>query len=193
MTTSILAPAIKARRLMRPAVLVNLVLFQVGWFSCVLGAAHGVDWFGPVVVAAWVSLHVALQRDRRAEAFCVVAAFVLGYATDGLLVLGGAIEFHGDSAAFEPTRGWMLALWVNLAATLRLALGWLQGRPALAAILGGVSGPAAYFSAAELDAVSIPEPVAQGLSLIAVAWAIALPILFWISRRVRSPADVSTG
>jgi hypothetical protein len=28
--------------------LVNFVAFQLGWFACVLGAAQGLPWLGPV-------------------------------------------------------------------------------------------------------------------------------------------------
>ncbi len=35
--------------------LLNFAAFQIGWFACVLGAANGFPWLGPVVVAAVVA------------------------------------------------------------------------------------------------------------------------------------------
>ncbi|MDT8319119.1 MAG: DUF2878 family protein [Xanthomonadales bacterium] len=38
---------------------INFAAFQLGWFSCVLGAANGVAWIGPPVVLGVVVLHLA--------------------------------------------------------------------------------------------------------------------------------------
>ena len=41
---------------------INFLAFQLGWFASVLGAAHGLPWAGPVVVAMVVMLHLRLVR-----------------------------------------------------------------------------------------------------------------------------------
>lgn len=47
--------------------LVNVIAFQAGWFSCVLGAANGYPMLGPVAVLLAVSLHLAMAYKPRRE------------------------------------------------------------------------------------------------------------------------------
>ena len=57
---------------------VNFAISQGAWFACVLGAAGGRPWLGPLVVLAWAALHVALCPDPRREAQLLLAVGVLG-------------------------------------------------------------------------------------------------------------------
>jgi len=41
--------------------MINFIAFQVGWFSTVLGAAHGMPWIGVIVVPAALAIHLALS------------------------------------------------------------------------------------------------------------------------------------
>jgi membrane protein implicated in regulation of membrane protease activity len=74
---------------------------------------------------------------------------------------------------------------------LNSALYWLAGRPLLAAALGAVGGPLAYFGGVGLGALAFPGGLAWALALIAVEWAIAMPLLLglnrWAGRRFRRP------
>ena len=40
----------------------NFAAFQIGWFSCVLGAAYELPWAGPLAVGLIVALHLSLAR-----------------------------------------------------------------------------------------------------------------------------------
>jgi hypothetical protein len=74
----------------------------------------------------------------------------------------------------------MVMLWVNLATTMNVSMGWLRSRYALAAVFGAIGGPMAYYSGAKLGAMSrLPDP--SGLLSVGIAWAIALPLLFGIA------------
>ena len=69
--------------------LANLILFNTGWFACILGAAWGIPWFGPAVVAMIALAHLAwrpFSGTRRAEALLLLAALAFGYLVDSLLV-----------------------------------------------------------------------------------------------------------
>jgi hypothetical protein len=81
----------------------------------------------------------------------------------------------------------MVALWMNLAATLRHSLSWLCGRPVLALVMGAVAGPLAYWGGARLGAVELGAPLGSSLAAIAVEWALALPLLAWAAARLPAP------
>ena len=164
-------------------ILVNAIAFQVGWFSCVLGAAHGHGWLGPTVVAGLVVLHLLLSKARQTEVHLVFVAIAGGLVLDSLLVVSGIFSPKRFVLPSPLTAAWMLALWANFATTLNVSLGRLQGHPYVAAALGAVFGPLAYYSGARMGAAEIHEPTALSLLLIAVTWAIATPGLLLVARR----------
>ena len=143
-----------------------------------LGAANGWPWAGPVAVLLWVLLHLRLNRGHyKTEWRLILAAAGAGYLLDSGLVLTGYLAFPEAARLGYPSTLWMVALWVNLATTLRHSLGWLQGRILLAALFGGAGGMAAYYAGARLGAIHLPDPVIGSL-LICLLWALALPALY---------------
>ena len=38
-------------------IVINFVLFQIGWLACVVGGATGYPWFGPAIVLAIIAYH----------------------------------------------------------------------------------------------------------------------------------------
>jgi len=164
--------------------LVNLVAFQGGWFACVLGAANGRYLLGPAVVAAGVALHLALSEDRRGQAILLAAAAVLGLLVETALSAIGATAPARDAIPFPLPPLWLIALWPNFGAALPVSLRFLRGRTALSAVLGAVAGPGAYYGGARLGALTFPGGDGLGLALLAVVWAVSVPLLVWLSERV---------
>ncbi|MHC4948250.1 MAG: DUF2878 domain-containing protein [Planctomycetota bacterium] len=176
------------------AFVVNLVGFQVGWFACILGAAAGRPAVGPLVVAGLVIGQYAAARRHMPAPVVLAAAAAIGYAADSALVLAGRLEFPPETHLLGPSPLWMAAMWVNLAVTLRGALGWLSGRLVACAVLGAVSGPLAYEAGARLGAVGIGAPAALSHALIAVEWLVGLPLLVLLADladRRRAPREAT--
>ncbi len=178
----------------RTRIAVNLVALNAGWFACILGAAHGMAWLGPWVVAGLLALHLALSPSRTGmvEGILPLVAGVVGYLGDSVLVLSGVLHFPGEAGLVPPTRLWMVALWMNFATALTTSVYWLAGRPGLGMVLGALGGPLAYLGGAELGAVALPHGAGWALSLVAVEWALAMPILLrlhdWCGRGLRERA-----
>ena len=70
---------------------------------------------------------------------------------------------------------------------LTQAHAWLQPRPALAAVLGALAGPVTYVGAARLGAAELLLPLPQVGALVALEYALALPLLLLLSRGVTPP------
>ena len=158
--------------------LINFAGFQLNWLICVLAAARGLPWAGPLAVLLWVLIHLRLNRGQyKTELILIIAAAVAGYTLDSLLVLAGYLTFPAEARLGYPSPLWMVALWINLATTLRHSLRWLKGRVALGALFGGIGGAAAYYAGSRLDAVSLADPLISSL-LIFLIWALALPALY---------------
>ena len=170
--------------------LLNLIAFQIGWFACVLGGAHGWPWLGVLVTAAAIALHLYRAVRPRPEAMLIGLSGLLGFVADSLLTWTGLLrfpsgQFHPDLAPY-----WMVAMWMLFATTFNVALGWLKPRLGLAALLGMVAGPLAYYGGAKLGGVSFGNLV---FSLMAVAgvWTLAMPVLLVIASRWNGMAETT--
>ena len=163
------------------ATLINLALYQVGWFACVLGAAGDRPWAGAGLALVLVAVHLALVRDRRREAKLLAAAGVLGLAVDSLQLNLGVFTYPSGTPLAGLAPPWILVLWLQFATLLHFGLRWLSGRYALAAVLGFVGGPLSFFGGERLGAIQFSSPLAY-LAL-AVVWALAMPALVWLGDR----------
>jgi len=166
--------------------IVNVVGFYVGWFACVLGAAHGQAWVGAAVFAALLTFHLVLQRPWRAELLVAAAACALGLALESALI---ALGVYAPKRFVLPTPladVWLIALWGNFALLLNVALRGLQARLALAGLLGAVGGPAAFYSGERLGALTLTRPLMGSLLMLTVAWALATPALLRLAGALRS-------
>ena len=171
--------------------LINFAAFQLNWLISVLGAANGWPWAGPVAVLLWILAHLRLNRGQhKTELTLILAAAGAGYLLDSLLVLTGYLAFPEAARLGYPSTLWMVALWINLATTLRHSLGWLQGRVLLCVLFGGAGGAAAYYAGDRLGAIHLPDPVIGGL-LICLLWSLALPALYALAHKLEQggPAD----
>jgi hypothetical protein len=163
-------------------VVINVVLYQLGWFACVLGAAHGLPWIGPLAATAIIGWHLAHAARAQRELALVACAVLLGALFDTLLVQTGWIRFSAGALIAGTAPCWMMALWAIFATTLNVSLRSLRAHPGLALILGALGGPLAYFAGARLGAITL---VAAGpaLGAIALGWAVLTPVLLLAARR----------
>ena len=163
--------------------LVNIVQSQVGWFACVLSAAADQAWVGLAVVGALILAHVVRSEQPKRELGLVLVAAAAGALVDTLLVQIGAVNFaSSDVSGLSPA--WMIALWAIFATTLRHSLSWLQSRLALSALIAAIGATLAYAAGARLGALQILDARSAYLAIGAL-WALALPALLWIARRLR--------
>ena len=156
----------------------------VGWFACILGAAHRRHWLGVLVVVALLGLHLATRAGRSISRILtvVLVSVLFGFCLDSLLILG---------AVYTPARWlipspfatvWLMALWANFSLIVDVPLRWLQQHLAVAAVFGGVFGPFAYLGGQRLGAIQIGEPASFNIAVLTVAWAFGLALLMLLAR-----------
>jgi len=162
--------------------LVNFAAFQAGWFSCVLGAAHGLPWIGPIVVAAIVLLHLALAGAPMLEVRLLGYALMLGLLFESLLATTGSVHYASGNLVRGMAPPWILAMWVLFATTLNVSLAWLKDNLLLASGLGALLGPLSYLAGAQLGGVELVHRAAAP-AFLAVGWALMMPLLLWLARR----------
>lgn len=158
----------------------NFLLFQIGWFASVLGAANGLPWVGPLVVAGVVAVHLRYAQWPATEASLLLACAAIGTVFDSMLVAAGWVSYSSGmfAPAFAPY--WIIAMWCLFATTLNVSLRWMRGRPLIAAVLGLVAGPLTYIGGEKLGGIIFLEQTAA-LAALGIGWAAMMPALLKLS------------
>jgi hypothetical protein len=162
--------------------LVNFVLFQAGWFACVLGGAHG--WPLAAVAAAGAVIGVSLcwfSADRMSDVRLLLMVALIGFCVDSINLWLGVFVLIGAPLFPHLCPVWLVALWAVFGTTLRGSLGWLAGRYGLSALLGAVGGPLSYVGGAKLGAVTMPPDHTFSVVVLVVVWAAVVPLFIWLA------------
>lgn len=150
--------------------LINALLFQAGWFACVLG------WL-------WLAaLILAVHIGRHGEIRLLLGVMLFGTLLDSALSWLGMFDFNTGSH-WIPL--WLMLLWALLGTTLNHCLAWTARPWWLGSVLGAVSGPLSYYAGARLAGVQLPLGLWPSLMLLAVVWAGVVPLLHGMARRIR--------
>jgi hypothetical protein len=163
--------------------IINFIGFQAVWLAAVFGAAAGKYWVGPLVLLIWLTLHVYGSGRPLPEDKIAVASLLLGVGIDTVLIGFGVYTPGGLISGWPLTPPWMLALWVNFGTLVNGGLSWLKGRYLLGAFLGAWGGPMAYYSGHRLGALTFQPPLAIHLAVLGAAWAVAVPLLFFLAEK----------
>lgn len=166
--------------------LLNFVLYQIGWFACVLGAAYSQSPWGIAVAMSLVGIHMFLTTDLTNQAKLVFAAASVGFVVDSALLGIGVYQFPNGALVDGLPPLWMSVLWIQFATTFRYCLHWLRGRYAICGVLGLVGAPVAFLGGETLGAVAFYAPRFTNLLILGSLWAIAIPLLIYLSDQIHA-------
>ena len=164
------------------AIAINIIAFKIGWLACVLGGANRLPWLGAIAAVAIVAFHVSSAARPGVELRLVLAAGILGTIWDSILASTGWLTYTSGTLFAGTAPYWIVAMWLLFSTTLNVSLGWLKGRLALAALVGAVAGPLAFYAGHKLGAVQF-ENATLALGALAVGWAAIMPLLVVIAGR----------
>ena len=167
---------------MNARVVQNFILFQIGWFACVAGAAHDLAGPGTCVALVVVLLHIARAMQPLQELKLVLIALLIGLVWDSALVMTGWVKFTTGNFIANVAPHWILALWALFATTLNVSLAWLRGRWLLLIFFGAIGGPLSYWGGARMGAMVIASPVNITIAL-AIGWALIMVLLMLAAKR----------
>jgi hypothetical protein len=165
---------------------INLLFYQATWISAVAGAGHGVSWPGLVVLAAFAIWQLATTRWPRADATLLLAISVAGFGIDSLLQQAGLFRFAVLDLGPDAAPLWMIVLWSSFALSLNHSMAFLHGRPLVAALLGAIGAPFAYWAAGSgWNALVLGTPVWRTVAIVGAVWFVLMPLLAGLSLRWR--------
>ena len=158
----------------------NFVLFQAGWFACVIGASYERSFWPVLATLAYLGVYVWRSPNPSVELKLLIKAAILGVSADTLIVNLGYLSFNDSWLGSHIAPVWMWVLWALVASTINGSLSWLRGRMPLAAALGAITGPLSYEAGIRMGAGAwVPGHEITGFILVGVIWAASIPLLFY--------------
>lgn len=155
---------------------INFVLFQAGWFACVL--YPGLPAAGFVVLLLVVHI-VFISRYRLVELQFIGAGTVIGGVLDGIWFRTGILDDGSGNVQLTPV--WLVGIWAIFMTTLSHSLSWISSKAWLPFVCAPVAGPFAYWSASKLGAVQLPDPTVSLVAL-ALGWLLVFPALLYLRK-----------
>ncbi|WP_047337781.1 DUF2878 domain-containing protein [Pseudomonas protegens] len=169
-----------------PKQLINALLFQLGWFICVLSG----DSLWLLLGVAILLAHLRWIGRWTDEGPMIVGIALIGIALDSFLNWLGVFEFQQVSLLVPL---WLMLLWALLATTLRHGLAWSARPWWLGCLLGALGGPLSYYAGGRLAGVTFPYGTGPTLLGLGVLWALLLPLLHVLARPAPQEPPLVTG
>jgi len=158
------------------------LIFQLGWFACVVCGAKGWPLAALAAAAAVVACNLWLQRGNLAKELRLLAWVTLtGVGIETFHLWAGVFMLAGQPKHPWLCPVWLVVLWTMFATLLRGPLAWLSGRYALSALLGAAFAAPNYIAGARLGAVTLSSSMLFNVTVLMATWAIAMPGLVWLA------------
>ena len=170
-------------------ILSNFVIYQVAWFAGIWSAATERPWIGAITMAMAIGIHVFRAPRREPELMLVSLALLIGLVFDSLLAWRGWVNYPSGMLLPGMAPYWMVFMWGLFATLLNVTLRWMHGRWVVAALLGAIGGPAAYYGGMRMGALHFANEGAALVALV-VGWAIITPLLVALAGRFNGYACV---
>ncbi|WP_455223022.1 DUF2878 domain-containing protein [Kaarinaea lacus] len=165
--------------------LINFILFQLGWFAGVIGAAWQLEWLAVSSIVLIIFIHIAfLVEDRKAELQLVLTAGIIGLLLDSILITLGVFTPVNGWSVNNIAPLWLVGIWMLFGTTLNHSLRWMQQRYLIAAVMGFVFAPLAYWAGQRLGALTFPPDQSPVISLLTIGtcWIVITPLLLLCSQ-----------
>ena len=170
--------------------LINVILFYLSWFACILGAAHGDGVQGPLIACLCFLIHLLLKKvDWFFELKVGLIVMLIGSLFDSILPFSGILSFTTKEPSIIPIYPlWMMVLWLAFSSTLTGSLRWIQGKTGVAIIFGFLGGPMSFIAAEQLGALTISTANGRSFSLLimGIIWGSILPVIICIPNKIRT-------
>lgn len=159
--------------------IVNFLLFQIGWFACVMAAAQALPLLAFISSLTIVAIHMLFTPFKGRELLLIMFSGCLGMVVDSVAIAAQVFTVPNSQGLFLAPL-WLISLWMLFATCLRHSMSWMQGRYAISAICGALFAPMAYYGGAKLGAIEFYQnDMVASLAYVSIVWALVTPTLLW--------------
>lgn len=131
------------------------LVFSLGWFAAVFGAADGQLFLGPCVVLACYLNQIFQRHLNWFDWTWLILLALFGIFVDSILHKMGIFHLLGSDAGGFFVPAWFMALWFNFTLFVALAINWFRKNILMSILLGAAGGPLSYYGAAGYGVVTL--------------------------------------
>ncbi|WDE98999.1 DUF2878 domain-containing protein [Lentisphaera profundi] len=154
----------------------NALLYQVGWFACMI-IANPI--YGAIAMLVMIALHLSFVKERVKEFVFIIVAASMGYGLDIALSKMAYLDLTIKTSGTY----YLLILWILFSTTLRSSMSVVLTKRKWAVLLG-LSAPWAYWVGQNLGRVHYTEPFILSMSLHALLWALLMCFLYYFNDKL---------
>ena len=158
--------------------LYDLVGFKICWVLCAFCSVWGNPYLGPLATSIFILGHLFMVQFNSRDIKIILAAILLGFIFDTLFLYFEFIGYQG-STLYAPL--WIIAMWAGFSITLIYTLEKLHNNYLFGALLGLIGGPLSYQAGVGIGSITIANNMAY--IVLAIAWAIAIPLLLLLIKK----------
>jgi len=166
-----------------PRILTNILLFQLGWFACVLGGAYNYPLVGSLIAVMVITYHLFTTALWPRELLLILVVMLIGSIWDSFLVYQNWISYSSGQLFPGTAPYWIVIMWGLFTTTLNVSLKWLHKRLFYSICFGLVGGPLAYLAGSKLGALQFIDKQ-SGLIALAIGWGVITPLLLILSHYI---------
>tara|TARA_B100002019_G_scaffold155106_1_gene133649 strand:+ start:614 stop:1141 length:528 start_codon:yes stop_codon:yes gene_type:complete len=157
---------------------IDLVIFQIAWFACVLASVSPFPILIPILGTLLVIIRCLVKKSIKQSLPFTIACLIIGIAGDATLVNVNLLAFDPYPSIFGSPL-WMVALWMNFGLMLRPLFTWFLDN-CWRSILGfSIGGLIAYISGEKLEVLTFIVDYNSHIG-VALEWAIAGIVLRYL-------------
>ncbi|MBI44579.1 MAG: hypothetical protein CMG66_00225 [Candidatus Marinimicrobia bacterium] len=151
--------------------IVNMVMFYVYWYLCLLGPSKENYYFGPIIGLLYFCFHFIVVDKKINDFKIFVLCGFLGLFFESTLHYSGFIIYKGILINnFNIIPFWVLILWFGFGLTLLHSFKWLLKRNILSSIVVALITPLIYISAHKIGSITLVYSLAYSYIILAVSW-----------------------
>lgn len=152
--------------------LVNLVGFQLGWWSLVLSASKGKPEWGLGIAAILLFGHFLFYSKKKLrDLLILVPCLLIGILGDTLLIKNGV--FINPEGSMIPL--WLVGLWILFPLTLPYSFKAVMINRKLLLFVGIMAG-FSYYAGQAFEILLTPDPMMLNLGINAFVWMFYLSV-----------------
>lgn len=157
--------------------LYDLVGFKICWVLCAFCSTWNQPYLGPFATLIFLMIHLYLVNFKSRDIKVILIAITCGFFLDSSFSLSGLIRYEGGFlSSYQLSPLWILSMWAGFSLSMMYTLEVIKNNYTISALLGFVGGPLSYSAGVGIGSIEIHTITSY--ILLALAWAVVVPLLF---------------
>lgn len=170
---------------MNKKIIFNIIGFYFCWWATIYASYLEYYFMGPIFVVLFLGIHFLKIVYHKYELYFLFICLFIGFSIDTFFLKFNIISYKGYlPEVYNIAPMWVSFLWVCFGATIYHSFKWIKTRYLLMAILSAISGPLIYFSAENLEVVTVLSDTNLYIAIISITWFLFIPLLIFISDKL---------